>query len=93
LANTAKAVTLAQADTGDPADQVYASLWSHAERRPGHIHFVVMPVTATQMAKHEAHGPELQTRMFEAGEPVEHHVAADAANRIRAHLAAMGTIV
>ena len=24
----------------DPASQVYACLWSHADRRPGHVHFV-----------------------------------------------------
>jgi diadenosine tetraphosphate (Ap4A) HIT family hydrolase len=50
------------------ADQVYNCLWSHSDRTPGHIHYVVQPVTAAQMAAHDAHGPLLQTAMFMAGE-------------------------
>jgi diadenosine tetraphosphate (Ap4A) HIT family hydrolase len=48
------------------ADQVYVCLWSHAERKPGHIHFVVQPVTRELMTQFDAHGPELQVAMFEA---------------------------
>jgi diadenosine tetraphosphate (Ap4A) HIT family hydrolase len=86
LAGVARAVTQAQADAGELAEQVYACLWSHAERRPGHIHFVVMPVSAPLMARHDAHGPSLQVRMFDAGEPIDPELAAGAAERIRTHL-------
>jgi len=50
------------------ADQVYVCLWSHADRRPGHIHFVVQPVTADVMRRFDAHGPALQVAMFSNGE-------------------------
>ncbi|HUS62597.1 MAG TPA: hypothetical protein VMY34_10400 [Acidimicrobiales bacterium] len=48
--------------------QVYTCLWSHAGGVPVHIHFVVQPVTAAQMATHGAYGPSLQVSMFELGE-------------------------
>lgn len=51
------------------ADQVYVCLWSHADRRPGHIHFVVQPVSADLMHRFDAHGPALQVAMFSDGEP------------------------
>ncbi len=41
----------------DPAAQVYACLWSHADRRPGHIHFVIQPVASPQMAALEFSWP------------------------------------
>lgn len=50
-------------------DQVYVCLWSHADRRPGHIHFVVQPVTADVMRVFDAYGPALQVAMFANGEP------------------------
>ena len=50
------------------ADQVYVCLWSHAERRPVHIHFVIQPVTADVMRRFDAHGPALQVAMFTDGE-------------------------
>jgi len=86
LADVARAVSSAQAEAGEPADQVYACLWSHAERRPGHIHFVIQPVSAALMARHDAHGPKLQTRMFEADESIDPAAAATAAERISARL-------
>ena len=49
-------------------DQVYVCLWSHADRRPGHIHFVVQPVDADDMQRFDAHGPALQVAMFTTGE-------------------------
>ncbi|GAA4606064.1 hypothetical protein GCM10023195_21440 [Actinoallomurus liliacearum] len=49
-------------------EQVYVCLWSHMDREPGHIHFVVQPVTKADMARFEAAGPELQLAMFRAGE-------------------------
>ena len=86
LANIARAVSLAAADVGDPPSQVYTCLWSHADRKPGHIHFVVQPVSENLMARHDAHGPELQVRMFRAGEAMDEAAMADAAARIRARL-------
>ena len=50
-------------------DQVYISLWSHAGRHPGHIHYVVQPVDKETMARHDAHGPKLQAAMFDLDEP------------------------
>lgn len=44
--------------------QVYLCLWSHAERRPSHIHFVVQPVDHAVMKRHDAHGPKLQASML-----------------------------
>lgn len=51
-----------------PAEQVYNCLWSHAGGRPVHIHYVIQPITNTQMEHFGAHGPALQVAMFEAGE-------------------------
>lgn len=56
-------------------EQVYACLWSHAGRRPGHIHFVVQPATQTTIDAHGgAYGPALQMAMF--GESVSPDAAA-----------------
>lgn len=53
----------------DP-EQVYVSLWSHADGRPGHIHFVVQPVTAqTRDQFGSRFGPALQAEMFASGAP------------------------
>ena len=88
LTRVARAVTIASSEAGDPPGQVYVCLWSHAQRQPGHIHFVVQPVSEARMAQHDAHGPELQVRMFKADEPMDPALMAAAAERIRAHLAA-----
>ena len=49
-------------------EQVYVCLWSHAERRPGHVHFVVQPATRELVEGHEGlSGPALQTEMFRRG--------------------------
>jgi diadenosine tetraphosphate (Ap4A) HIT family hydrolase len=50
------------------ADQVYNCLWSHAGGEPVHIHYVIQPVTKVQMSIVGAHGPQLQTAMFAAGD-------------------------
>lgn len=86
LARVAGAVTQAASDIGNPPGQVYVCLWSHADRKPGHIHFVIQPVDSALMAQHGAHGPELQVQMFRAGEQMEPDLMRDAAERIRAHL-------
>lgn len=87
LTRVARAVELAASDIGDPPGQVYACLWSHAERKPGHIHFVVQPVSQGLMERFDAHGPELQLRMFGANEPMDTAMMVAAANRVRGHLA------
>jgi diadenosine tetraphosphate (Ap4A) HIT family hydrolase len=46
-------------------DQVYVTLWSHAEGSPVHIHWVVQPVTRELMREFEDYGPFLQVKMFE----------------------------
>ena len=86
LARVARAVTDASTDIGDPPGQVYACLWSHADRKPGHIHFVIQPVGDALMGQHDAHGPELQVRMFRAGDEIDQRSIVAAADRIRAHL-------
>lgn len=48
-------------------DQVYVCLWSHSSGTPGHIHFVVQPVTTTDMERFGTHGPDLQVTMFRDG--------------------------
>jgi diadenosine tetraphosphate (Ap4A) HIT family hydrolase len=49
------------------ADQVYNCLWSHAGGRPGHIHYVVQPVSRQQVAEYGSYGPALQMAMFAGG--------------------------
>jgi ATP adenylyltransferase len=46
-------------------EQVYVCLWSHAGGVPGHIHFVVQPVSRETMGRYDAHGPALQVAMFQ----------------------------
>lgn len=48
--------------------QVYVCLWSHQGREPGHIHFVVQPVTDELMRRYDLHGPGLQKAMFDSRE-------------------------
>jgi diadenosine tetraphosphate (Ap4A) HIT family hydrolase len=44
-------------------EQVYVCLWSHG---PAHIHFVVQPIDRALVERLEAHGPRLQTAMFDS---------------------------
>ena len=66
--------------------QVYISLWSHEGRQPGHVHFVVQPVTQALMEEHDAHGPQLQAAMFARGKSPDPAAAAGFAARARALL-------
>ena len=86
LSLVARAVGLAASESGEEPSQVYACLWSHADRRPGHIHFVVQPVGEALMRRFDAHGPELQLRMFTADAPMDPTSMIAAADRVRAHL-------
>lgn len=67
--------------------QVYVCLWSHEGRKPGHIHFVVQPVTGELMAELDAHGPRLQAALFDRAEQPDPVAAAEFAGRARALLA------
>lgn len=67
--------------------QVYVSLWSHQDRVPGHIHFVVQPVSKELMAELDAHGPKLQAALFERAQPLDEAAAAEFAARVRELLA------
>jgi diadenosine tetraphosphate (Ap4A) HIT family hydrolase len=52
-------------------EQVYVCLWSHAGGKPGHIHYVVQPISRETMDRHGAYGPGLQVAMFAAGEALD----------------------
>src|SRR5262249_47425508 len=67
------------------AEQVYNCLWSHAGGVPGHLHYVIQPVTRQNMTVHDSHGPRLQMAMFEAGitpDAADVAVVADQARRL-----------
>ncbi len=49
-------------------EQVYVTLWSHAGAEPGHIHWVMQPVTRAQMDHFDDYGPHLQVKMFDEGQ-------------------------
>jgi len=50
-------------------EQIYVTLWSHADAEPGHIHWVVQPVTMAAMDKFGGiYGPHLQVAMFDRNE-------------------------
>lgn len=58
-------------------DQVYVCLWSHADWKPGHIHFVLQPSWNKLRSKHEKPGPFLQVDLMRTGElPARHEVEA-----------------
>jgi diadenosine tetraphosphate (Ap4A) HIT family hydrolase len=65
-------------------EQVYVCLWSHAGGEPGHIHFVVQPVSRELMDRYEVHGPALQVAMFQAGEPLAEDEVEAFCDRVRA---------
>ena len=50
-------------------EQVYVDLWSHADGVPGHIHWVVQPVSRATMQEFDDFGPSLQVKMFERNVP------------------------
>ncbi|WP_328856488.1 hypothetical protein OG579_14400 [Williamsia herbipolensis] len=47
-----------------PAEQVYNTLWSHSGAVPGHVHYVIQPVTRDQVQTTGVYGPALQMHMF-----------------------------
>ena len=64
-------------------EQVYVSLWSHAGGQPGHIHYVIQPVSAADMERHGAHGPKLQVAMFTNDSEPDPGLVDDFAKRAR----------
>ena len=79
-------VAAAVAEIAQPS-QVYVCLWSHMRRVPGHVHFVVQPISETAMAAFDLHGPALQAALFKRGEAPDPVAAAAFADRARALLA------
>jgi diadenosine tetraphosphate (Ap4A) HIT family hydrolase len=69
------------------AEQVYNCLWSHAGGIPGHIHYVVQPVTADVIKQHGLHGPELQVAMFATGSSPPRDAIEEFARRAKAAFA------
>lgn len=65
-------------------EQVYVCLWSHAGGRPGHIHYVVQPVTKQSMETHGVYGPALQVAMFDLAELPAANAVASFAQRASA---------
>ena len=70
------------------AEQVYTCLWSHAGGRPGHVHYVVQPVTRERIDELGASGPALQTVLFTRNEPPDPGEVETFADRARAAYAA-----
>ncbi|HLG07240.1 MAG TPA: hypothetical protein VI409_01055 [Gaiellaceae bacterium] len=64
-------------------EQIYVCLWSHG---PGHIHFVIQPVTPLQMAELDAFGPRLQVAMFDRNELPPSDAVEAVAVQLRARL-------
>jgi diadenosine tetraphosphate (Ap4A) HIT family hydrolase len=62
------AARVATALTGP--EQVYITLWSHAGGIPGHIHYVVHPITRAVMDEF-GHGSRVQPEMFAADRPLD----------------------
>lgn len=46
-------------------DQVYICLWSHMNWEPGHIHFLVQPISKDLKGEHAKNGAYLQIGMIE----------------------------
>jgi diadenosine tetraphosphate (Ap4A) HIT family hydrolase len=68
-------------------DQVYTCLWSHAGRRPVHIHYVVQPATDEAIDRFGAYGPGLQVAMFGSGDELPRDEVDAFADRARAAFA------
>ena len=64
-------------------EQVYVTLWSHAGATPGHIHWVIQPVTREMMDEYNDHGARLQVKMFERNEPPDEDVVQAVSERAR----------
>ncbi len=71
------------------AEQVYVCLWSHADWRPVHIHFLVQPAWGRQAESFRAPGPTLQSEMFFANRLPEAGEVGAFCDRARAFFASL----
>lgn len=65
------------------AEQVYNCLWSHAGGVPVHIHYVIQPVTSTQLETIGLYGPLLQVEMFKRSDYPADDGVVDVSRRAR----------
>ncbi len=70
------------------ADQVFSSLWSFSGGEPGHIHYVLQPVTKAQRDIIGKSGPFIQTAMFDADETLDPEAVGQFCDRARSWLSA-----
>lgn len=68
-------------------EQVYACLWSHAGRVPGHLHVVVQPATTAALDAAGGHGPALQVAQLAAAVPPDPEAVEEFCRRARAAFA------
>jgi diadenosine tetraphosphate (Ap4A) HIT family hydrolase len=73
------------------ADQVYACLWSHADWRPIHIHFVLQPAWNALRSRYPGPGPALQMAMFTDAQALERQAVQAFCDRARAAFAPQPT--
>lgn len=72
------------------AGQVYTCLWSHADQQPGHLHWVVQPVTPQQIKRFGCHGPALQAAMFREGTVPDQSILAMMTRKAREYFLDLG---
>lgn len=65
------------------ADQIYSCLWSHADWRPGHIHFVLQPAWTSLRSRYPGPGPALQMAMFTEATPLDRNAVQTFCDRAR----------
>jgi diadenosine tetraphosphate (Ap4A) HIT family hydrolase len=69
-------------------EQIYLALWSHSGGVPGHVHFVIQPVTRARMEEYgQLYGPQLQLAMFEKKEALDRAQVESFADAARSALA------
>jgi diadenosine tetraphosphate (Ap4A) HIT family hydrolase len=67
------------------AEQIYTCSWSHAGGVPGHLHYVVQPVTRAQVDQEGVYGPALQMAMFTRAESPDPAAVEAFAEQARQH--------
>lgn len=64
-------------------DQIYVCLWSHANWKPGHIHFVVQPVWNSMVEFSDLPGPALQSMLFQRDDTLDLGAVEKIASKMR----------
>lgn len=72
------------------ADQIFSSLWSFSDGQPGHIHFVLQPVSRTDRDRVGRSGPFIQTATFEENKTPDVEAVAEFCDRAREWLVVHG---